>query len=42
MFFIAYTFEGQEHVFAGRVKIIQVTHSAGQLHISIFLSPACG
>ena len=35
MFFIAYAFKGQVHVFAGRVKI--VSHSST---IEIFLSPA--
>ena len=54
MFFIAYTFEGQVHVFAGRVKI--ASHSScrtsenckslvlqDKYNIEIFLSPEqCG
>ena len=37
MFFIAYAFKGQVHVFAGWVKI-NVTRPAGQSNIEIFLS----
>ena len=39
MFFIAYTFAGQVHVFAGQVKI--VSHSSARISaILIFLSPS--
>ena len=31
MFFIAYAFKGQVHVFAGQVKILLVTRPAGQV-----------
>ena len=38
MFFIAYTFKGHVHVFAGRVKVVKVTRPAGQVHyLNIFV-----
>ena len=39
MFFIAYTFEGQVHVFAGRVKIVNALVLQDKCNIEIFLSP---
>ena len=41
MFFIAYAFKGQVHVFAGRVKIV-VTRSAGQVQLFKYFCPLQG
>ena len=38
MFFIAYTFKGQVHVFAGRVKVVSHS-SSGQVQYLNILSP---
>ena len=40
MFFIAYAFEGQVHVFAGWVKIVSHSSCGTVYNIEIFLSPA--
>ena len=39
MIFIAYTFKGQVHVFAGRVKIVKSLVLQDKYNIEIFLSP---
>ena len=39
MFFIAYTFKGQVHVFARRVKIVSLVLQ-DKYNIEIFFSPA--
>ena len=39
MFFIAYTFKGQVHVFAGQVNIVTFVLQ-DKCNIEIFLSPA--
>ena len=45
MFFITYTFKGQVHVFAGRVKIVRENCKSLVLqdkrNFEIFLSPVC-
>ena len=39
MFLIAYTFKGQVHTFAGRVKIVETLILQDKCNIEIFLSP---
>ena len=39
MFFIAYTFKGQVHVFAGRVKIVSHSSCRTSTILKYFLSP---
>ena len=39
MFFIAYTFKGQVHVFAGGVKIVSHLSCRTSTNIEIFLTP---
>ena len=39
MFFIAYTFKGQVHVFAGRVKIFSHSSCRTSAILKYFLSP---